>query len=268
MQLPRTREWREAAGLTQRQLSKESGVGKGTIVRIENGESATPRTAKKIADTLNISVADLLESPPVPLGQAQTSYKPPEEAQEKELREELLEEERGAYEEQLHTADEVEEAGLTDTELLLKLVSPASSEADAAWKKKRFLQYNRVMIVISALEELVDLVELVLKKDEFGLEEIESFEGAITGQYFNHKRYARSDVLKLGTVEQKAALEYQEARMEKALNALQAYLELLERTQIGEDELAERRKAREERRRNQEEQLQREMRELSTKTGA
>jgi transcriptional regulator with XRE-family HTH domain len=112
MQLPRTKEWREAAGLTQRQLSKESGVGKGTIVRIENGESATPRTAKKIADTLNISVADLLESPPVPLGQAPTSSKPAEGAEEsKEWREELLEEERGAYKEQRHTADEVEEAG-------------------------------------------------------------------------------------------------------------------------------------------------------------
>src|SRR5215217_1589326 len=93
MQLPRTKEWREAAGLTQRELSKESGVGKGTIVRIENGESATPRTAKKIADTLNISVADLLESPPVPLGQAPTSSEPAEEAEEsKKRREELLEE--------------------------------------------------------------------------------------------------------------------------------------------------------------------------------
>src|SRR5215217_8614014 len=103
MQLPRTKEWREAAGLTQRQLSKESGVGKGTIVRIENGKSATPRTAKKIADTLNISVAELMESPPVPLGQAPTSYKPPEEAEKsKERREELLEEERGGPPEEFH----------------------------------------------------------------------------------------------------------------------------------------------------------------------
>jgi transcriptional regulator with XRE-family HTH domain len=73
VQLPRTREWREAAGLTQRELSRDSGVGKGTIVRIENGESTTPRTAKKIADTLNIQVADLLRTPPIPLGEAPTS---------------------------------------------------------------------------------------------------------------------------------------------------------------------------------------------------
>jgi len=276
----RLRLLRVQRGLTLQEASDEIGIDRHTLSSIERG-TQTPHapTLKKIAEGYGVAIENLLvqddlaekpvEAPTSPKVEAPTSYKPPEEAEKsKERREELLEEERGAYEEQRHTAVEVEEAGLTDTELLQKLVSPATSEADAAWKKKRFLQYNRVMIVISALEELVDLVELVLKKNVFGLEEIESFEGAITGQYFNHKRYARGDVLKLGTVEQKAALEYQEARMEKALNALQAYLELLERTQIGEDELAERRKAREERRRNQEEQLQREMRELSTETGA
>jgi len=106
VQLPRTREWREAAGLTQRELSKESGVGKGTIVRIENGESATPRTAKKIADTLNISVADLLESPPVPLGQAPTSFASAEEAQESEERREELQNIREALLEAHNLFDE------------------------------------------------------------------------------------------------------------------------------------------------------------------
>jgi hypothetical protein len=201
----------------------------------------------------------LLESPPVPLGQAPTSYKPPEEAEEKELREELLEEERGAYEEQRHTADEVEEAELTDTELLQELlVSTASSEADAAWKKKRFLQYNRVMIVISALEELVDHAELVLRRGMFDLQEIESLEEVASGQYFIHKRYARAEVLERGTSEQNATLKRQETRMEEALSGLrEAYLARFEQARR-EAESAPKRLARlEDRHRTHEERIKR-----------
>lgn len=70
MQLVRTKEWREARGLTQRGLAAEAGISEVTVARLETGHSSTPSTARKVADALGISPADLLERPPVPLGEA------------------------------------------------------------------------------------------------------------------------------------------------------------------------------------------------------
>jgi transcriptional regulator with XRE-family HTH domain len=70
LKLARTREWRESHGLTQRELASEAGVGEVTVARIETGASVTPPTARKIAEALGVSVADLLERPPVPLAEA------------------------------------------------------------------------------------------------------------------------------------------------------------------------------------------------------
>jgi len=70
MQLARTKEWRESRGFTQRELAAEAGISEVTVARLETGHSSTPPTARKIADALDVSVADLLERPPVPLGEA------------------------------------------------------------------------------------------------------------------------------------------------------------------------------------------------------
>jgi transcriptional regulator with XRE-family HTH domain len=70
LKLARTKEWRESHGLTQRELAAEAGVGEVTVARIESGASVTPPTARKVADALGVSVADLLERPPVPLAEA------------------------------------------------------------------------------------------------------------------------------------------------------------------------------------------------------
>ncbi len=68
MKLPRLREWRESRGLTQKELAAKARVGEVTVARIEtDAHTTTPPTARKLADALGISVADLLESPPVPL---------------------------------------------------------------------------------------------------------------------------------------------------------------------------------------------------------
>jgi transcriptional regulator with XRE-family HTH domain len=71
MQLARTKEWRESRGFTQRELAAEAGISEVTVARLETGHSSTPRTARKIAKALDVSVADLLERPPVPLASAQ-----------------------------------------------------------------------------------------------------------------------------------------------------------------------------------------------------
>jgi transcriptional regulator with XRE-family HTH domain len=67
---PRLREWREAMGETQATLGERSGVAEHTISRIEHGASLRPTTARKLADALGVAVADLMERPPVPLGEA------------------------------------------------------------------------------------------------------------------------------------------------------------------------------------------------------
>jgi len=68
LKLPRTKEWRESQGFTQRELADEAGIGYVTVARIESGHDANPPTARKIAVALGITVADLIERPPVPLG--------------------------------------------------------------------------------------------------------------------------------------------------------------------------------------------------------
>ena len=70
MKLARTKDWRESHGLTQRELAAEAGVGEVTVARIETGSSVSPPTARKVAGALGVSVADLLERPPVPLAEA------------------------------------------------------------------------------------------------------------------------------------------------------------------------------------------------------
>jgi transcriptional regulator with XRE-family HTH domain len=80
VKLARLKEWREARGLTQKELSLEAGVGEKTIARIELGDSVRTTTARKVADALSVSVADLMENPPVPLAQALQGSGQPETA--------------------------------------------------------------------------------------------------------------------------------------------------------------------------------------------
>jgi len=72
----------------QKEVAKEAGVSEYTVLRAEGGISIRPNTARKIAEALNVTVADLLEEPPVPLGQApQTS---PEQDEERRVTETSL----------------------------------------------------------------------------------------------------------------------------------------------------------------------------------
>ncbi len=70
MKLERLREWRQARGLEQRDVAAEAQISRRTVMRAEQGYSVEVGTARKVAEALGVEVADLLESPPVPLGQA------------------------------------------------------------------------------------------------------------------------------------------------------------------------------------------------------
>ena len=185
----RIRTARKERQLSQEALANRAGMSLRAFRSLETGEADDPHysTLSKLAEALGLSVSELVgEKSLVPLSEA----------------------------------PEKDEPGLTDAQLLTRLLT---SNSEAA--KKRFLQYNRVMIVISALEELVDHAELVLRRGMFDLQEIESLEEVAFGQYFIHKRYARAEVLERGTSEQNATLKRQETRMDEALSGLrEAYL--------------------------------------------
>jgi transcriptional regulator with XRE-family HTH domain len=63
VQIPRLREWRELRGWTQKDLAHESGVSARSIAGYETGASVRPRTARKLAEALDVEVAELVMSP-------------------------------------------------------------------------------------------------------------------------------------------------------------------------------------------------------------
>lgn len=79
MKTPRLREWREAFGTTQSELSGAAGVSEHTISRIEHGAELRPNTARRLAEALGVTVADLIEKPPTLLPRMEVS--PPGKAE-------------------------------------------------------------------------------------------------------------------------------------------------------------------------------------------
>jgi transcriptional regulator with XRE-family HTH domain len=60
LQIPRLRGWRELRGWTQKDLAEESGVSARSIAGYETGASIRPRNARKLAEALDVEVADLV----------------------------------------------------------------------------------------------------------------------------------------------------------------------------------------------------------------
>jgi len=61
VKLLRLKAAREHAALTQRELAAKAGVSPTTVVRAEAGEETNPPTARKLASTLDVKPADLME---------------------------------------------------------------------------------------------------------------------------------------------------------------------------------------------------------------
>jgi transcriptional regulator with XRE-family HTH domain len=67
LKLPRLREVRELHGWSQKTLAEESGVSRDSISNYETGQrEAWPSTAKKLADALGVTIADLMEEASTP----------------------------------------------------------------------------------------------------------------------------------------------------------------------------------------------------------
>jgi len=66
MQIPRLREWRERRAMTQVELSAASGVSQDGISKIEQGtRGVRPSTARRLAQALDVDVAELVAPPEV-----------------------------------------------------------------------------------------------------------------------------------------------------------------------------------------------------------
>ena len=60
VQIPRLREWREARALTQVELADLADVSSRSVAGYEAGAGARPPTVRKLAEVLNVEIADLL----------------------------------------------------------------------------------------------------------------------------------------------------------------------------------------------------------------
>ena len=73
MQIPNLRELRELHGLTQKELADVSGVSLRSVAGYEGGAHVRPNTARKLAQALNVEVADLVGGDSYPKAQAPSS---------------------------------------------------------------------------------------------------------------------------------------------------------------------------------------------------
>lgn len=87
MQIPNLRELRELHGLTQKELADVSGVSLRSVAGYEGGAHVRPNTARKLAQALNVEVADLVGADSSPKAQAPpSSIQPPLNGFEEERR--------------------------------------------------------------------------------------------------------------------------------------------------------------------------------------
>ena len=77
MQIPNLRELRELHGLTQKELADVSGVSLRSVAGYEGGAHVRPNTARKLAQALNVEVADLVGSGADPKAEAPPWQQPP-----------------------------------------------------------------------------------------------------------------------------------------------------------------------------------------------
>lgn len=76
MQIPRLREWREARALTQVELADKAGVSPRSVASYEAGGGARPPTVRRLAEALDIEVADLRGEPTRPKEESRSSLEP------------------------------------------------------------------------------------------------------------------------------------------------------------------------------------------------
>jgi transcriptional regulator with XRE-family HTH domain len=73
VQIPKLREWRKARALTQVELAKLAEISARSVAGYEAGAGARPPTVRKLAEALNVEIADLIEEADYPKGGAPES---------------------------------------------------------------------------------------------------------------------------------------------------------------------------------------------------
>jgi DNA-binding XRE family transcriptional regulator len=59
VQLPRLREHRQRRALSQQELANLTGLSRTTIIKLEGGRNAWPKTQRKLAKALHVKPEDL-----------------------------------------------------------------------------------------------------------------------------------------------------------------------------------------------------------------
>lgn len=57
--VPRLKEWRTKRALSQEELAAKSGVSRATIIALEGGRDAWPKTVRKLAQALRVDPSEL-----------------------------------------------------------------------------------------------------------------------------------------------------------------------------------------------------------------
>jgi transcriptional regulator with XRE-family HTH domain len=162
VQIPNLRELRELHGLTQKELADVSGVSLRSVAGYEGGAHARPNTARKLAQALNVEVADLVGVGSYPKAQAPPSpTQPPLNGFEEERRSRFAEVIVAAAErwgEAVSSTDiaDAKRFGMIDAALDLSDLISESVRGEEDWEA---IPNQERLEIVTTMERLTEVAE-------------------------------------------------------------------------------------------------------------